>query len=231
MQRDFDCWASTFGETTTAIELAPEGTGYRARTRFAKFFNLPELMTMFREVADIKTSDQLDLPVPKADYRTVVVKPTEIQKEMVSSLSDRAAAVHHGMVDPSVDNMLKITSDGRKIGLDQRLMNPLLPDEPGSKLNACVANVFDIWEKGRENKLTQLLFCDMSTPKKDGTFNVYDDIRAKLTARGVPEKEIAYIHDASTEVKKKEPGSGPVMSASSLEAHRKWAPAPTFRTA
>ena len=200
----FDCWASTFGETTTAIELAPEGTGYRARTRFAKFFNLPELMTMFREVADIKTSDQLDLPVPKADYRTVVVKPSEMQKEMVSSLSDRAAAVHHGMVDPSVDNMLKITSDGRKIGLDQRLMNPLLPDDPGSKLNACVANVFDIWEKGRENKLTQLLFCDMSTPKKDGTFNVYDDIRGKLTARGVPEKEIAYIHDASTEVKKKE---------------------------
>lgn len=200
----FDCWASTFGETTTAIELAPEGTGYRARTRFAKFFNLPELMSMFKEVADIKTSDQLDLPVPEADFETVVVQPSEIQKEMVASLSERAAKVHNGNVDPSVDNMLKITSDGRKIGLDQRLMNPLLPDDPGSKLNACVNNVFRIWEEGNDRKLTQLVFCDLSTPKNDGTFNVYDDIKAKLAARGIPEAEIAFIHDADTEAKKKE---------------------------
>ena len=200
----FDCWASTFGETTTAIELAPEGTGYRARTRFAKFFNLPELMSMFKEVADIKTSDQLELPVPEADFETVVVQPSEIQKDMVASLSERAAKVHSGSVDPSVDNMLKITSDGRKIGLDQRLMNPLLPDDPGSKLNACVGNVLKIWEDGKEQKLTQLVFCDLSTPKNDGTFNVYDDIKAKLMEAGVPEMEIAFIHDADTEAKKKE---------------------------
>ena len=200
----FDCWASTFGETTTAIELAPEGTGYRARTRFAKFFNLPELMSMFKEVADIKTSDQLDLPVPEADFETVVVQPSEIQKEMVASLSERAAKVHSGSVDPSVDNMLKITSDGRKIGLDQRLMNPLLPDDPGSKLNACVNNVFRIWEEGNDRKLTQLVFCDLSTPKNDGSFNVYDDIKAKLVNRGIPESGIAFIHDADTEAKKKE---------------------------
>lgn len=200
----FDCWASTFGESTTAIELAPEGTGYRARTRFAKFFNLPELMNLFKEVADIKTSDQLNLPVPEAKFETVVVQPSEIQKEMVAALSERAAAVHSGQVDPSQDNMLKITSDGRKIGLDQRLMNPLLPDDPNSKLNACVGNVFRIWEEGKESRLTQLLFCDMSTPKDDGTFNVYDDIKAKLIARGVPAEEIAFIHDADNEVKKKE---------------------------
>lgn len=200
----FDCWASTFGETTTAIELAPEGTGYRARTRFAKFFNLPELMNMFKEVADIKTSDQLNLPVPEAKFETVVVQPSDIQKEMVSSLSERAALVHSGSVDPSVDNMLKITSDGRKIGLDQRLMNPMLPDDPNSKLNACVNNVFRIWEDGKEGNLTQLLFCDLSTPKNDGTFNVYDDIKTKLIARGVPEEEIAFIHTADTEAKKKE---------------------------
>lgn len=200
----FDCWASTFGESTTAIELAPEGTGYRARTRFAKFFNLPELMNLFKEVADIKTSDQLNLPVPEAKFETIVVQPSEIQKEMVAALSERAAAVHSGQVDPSQDNMLKITSDGRKIGLDQRLMNPLLPDDPNSKLNACVGNVFQIWEEGKENHLTQLLFCDMSTPKDDGTFNVYDDIKAKLIVRGVPSEEIAFIHDADNEVKKKE---------------------------
>lgn len=200
----FDCWASTFGESTTAIELAPEGTGYRARTRFAKFFNLPELMNHFKEVADIKTSDQLNLPVPEAKFETVVVQPSEIQKEMVAALSERAAAVHSGQVDPSQDNMLKITSDGRKIGLDQRLMNPLLPDDPNSKLNACVGNVFRIWEEGKKSRLTQLLFCDMSTPKDDGTFNVYDDIKAKLIARGVPAEEIAFIHDADNEVKKKE---------------------------
>ena len=200
----FDQWASTFGETTTAIELAPEGTGYRARTRFAKFFNLPELMSMFKEVADIKTADQLHLPVPEAKFETVVVQPSEIQKEMVADLSERAAAVHGGSVDPSVDNMLKITSDGRKIGLDQRLMNPLLPDDPNSKLNACVQNVLRIWEEGQADRLTQLLFCDLSTPKGDGTFNVYEDIRDKLVAAGVPREEIAFIHDADTEAKKKE---------------------------
>lgn len=200
----FDCWASTFGETTTAIELAPEGTGYRARTRFAKFFNLPELMNMFREVADIKTADTLNLPVPEAEFINVLVKPTEIQKEMVQSLSERAALVHRNAVDPSVDNMLKITSDGRKIGLDQRLMNPELPDDPGSKVNICVENVKNIWQEGMEEKKTQLIFCDMSTPKNDGTFNVYEDIKKKLTLQGVPESEIAFIHDASTEAKKKE---------------------------
>ena len=198
----FDCWASTFGETTTAIELAPEGTGYRARTRFAKFFNLPELMAMFKEVADIKTSDQLHLPVPEAKFETVVVKPSEIQKEMVQNLSERAAKVHSGTVDASEDNMLCITNDGRKIGLDQRLMNPLLPDDPASKLNACVRNVLQIWEDGREQKLTQLLFCDLSTPKNDGQFNVYDDIKTKLLAAGVPESEVAFIHSADTEAKK-----------------------------
>ena len=200
----FDCWASTFGETTTSIELAPEGTGYRARTRFAKFFNLPELMTMFKEVADIKTSDQLHLPVPEAKFETVLVKPSEIQKEMVQSLSERAGKINAGMVDPSEDNMLKITSDGRKIGLDQRLMNPLLPDDPNSKLNACVRNVLRIWEEGKSDKLTQLLFCDLSTPKGDGQFNVYDDMKKKLLAAGVPESEVAFIHTADTEAKKKE---------------------------
>ena len=200
----FDCWASTFGETSTAIELAPEGTGYRARTRFAKFFNLPELMNMFKEAADIKTSDQLHLPVPEARFETVVVQPSDFQKDMVAELSQRAAAVHSGIVDPSEDNMLKITSDGRKLGLDQRLMNPILPDDPGSKLNACVGNVIHIWEDGKADKLTQLLFCDLSTPKKDGTFNVYDDIRAKLMAHGIPAEEVAFIHDADTEAKKKD---------------------------
>lgn len=200
----FDCWASTFGETTTAIELAPEGTGYRARTRFAKFFNLPELMNMFKEVADIKTSDQLHLPVPDAKFETVVVQPSDYQKDMVAELSERAAAVHSGIVDQSEDNMLLITGDGRKLGLDQRLINPLLPDDPESKLNACVQNVLRIWKEGKADRLTQLLFCDLSTPKNDGTFNVYDDIKAKLIAAGVPEKEIAFIHDADSEAKKKE---------------------------
>ena len=198
----FDCWASTFGETTTAIELAPEGTGYRARTRFAKFFNLPELMSMFKEVADIKTSDQLHLPVPKAKFETVVAKPSEIQKEMVQELSKRAADIHSGIVDASVDNMLCVTNDGRKIGLDVRLMNPMLPDDPNSKLNVCVQNVLKIWEDGKDQKLTQLLFCDLSTPKNDGNFNVYDDIRKKLVAAGVPENEIEFIHNADTEAKK-----------------------------
>ena len=198
----FDCWASTFGETTTAIELAPEGTGYRARTRFAKFFNLPELMSMFKEVADIKTSDQLHLPVPEAKFETVVAKPSEIQKEMVQELSKRAAEIHSGAVDASVDNMLCVTNDGRKIGLDVRLMNPMLPDDPNSKLNVCVQNVLKIWEEGKDQKLTQLLFCDLSTPKNDGNFNVYDDIRKKLVAAGVPENEIEFIHNADTEAKK-----------------------------
>ena len=198
----FDAWASTFGETTTAIELAPEGTGYRARTRFAKFFNLPELMAMFKATADIKTSDQLHLPVPEAKFETVVVKPSEIQQDMVQALSERAAKVHSGCVDPSVDNMLKITSDGRKIGLDQRLMNDALPDDPSSKLNACVRNVLKILDEGKEQRLTQLIFCDMSTPKGDGSFNVYDDVRAKLLDAGVPEQEIAFIHNADTEEKK-----------------------------
>ena len=198
----FDCWASTFGETTTAIELAPEGTGYRARTRFAKFFNLPELMSMFKEVADIKTSDQLHLPVPVAKFETVVAKLSEIQKEMVQELSKRAADIHSGIVDASVDNMLCVTNDGRKIGLDVRLMNPMLPDDPNSKLNVCVRNVLKIWEEGKDQKLTQLLFCDLSTPKNDGNFNVYDDIRKKLIAAGVPENEIEFIHNADTEAKK-----------------------------
>ena len=198
----FDCWASTFGETTTAIELAPEGTGYRASTRFAKFFNLPELMSMFKEVADIKTSDQLHLPVPEAKFETVVAKPSEIQKEMVQELSKRAAEIHSGTVDASVDNMLCVTNDGRKIGLDVRLMNPMLPDDPNSKLNVCVRNVLKIWDEGKDQKLTQLLFCDLSTPKNDGNFNVYDDIRKKLVAAGVPENEIEFIHNADTEAKK-----------------------------
>ncbi len=205
----FDAWASTFGETATAIELAPEGTGYRARTRFSKFFNLPELMNVFKEVADIKTADQLHLPTPEAHYETIVVKPTPQQQELVQALSERAAAVHLKEVDPSEDNMLKITSDGRKLGLDQRLINPLLPDDPDSKVNACVRNIFRIWDESKEQRLTQLVFCDISTPKPASgdqmpEFSVYDDIRAKLIAQGVPKEEIAFIHDADTEVKKKE---------------------------
>ena len=234
----FDCWASTFGETTTAIELAPEGTGYRARTRFAKFFNLPELMNLFKEAADIKTADQLNLPTPTPIYHNEVAQPTEIQKAMVQELSERAAAVHSGAVDPSVDNMLRITSDGRKLGLDQRIINPNLPDEPTSKVNMCVDNIHRIWEDGHADKLTQLVFCDLSTPKstatkraakapagnldspelralehlaeKDGgteeeqTFTVYDDIRDKLVAKGIPREQIAFIHEANTEARKKE---------------------------
>lgn len=236
----FDCWTSTFGETVTAIELAPEGTGYRARTRFSKFFNLPELMSMFKEVADIKVADELDLPTPNVIYETVAVKPTEIQSDMVKELSERAAIVHANKVDPSVDNMLKITSDGRKLGLDQRIINPLLPDDEGSKVNACVNNLYRIWNEGAAEKLTQLVFCDISTPKgktaaqelkaaKAGTqtaggvelatlenslpdevltptaiFNVYDDIRNKLVEKGIPAHQVAFIHEANTEVKKKE---------------------------
>ena len=232
----FDCWASTFGETTTAIELAPEGTGYRARTRFAKFFNLPELMTLFKEVADIKTSDQLHLPVPEAVYHNVVAQPTEIQQAMVQELSERAARVHSGSVDASVDNMLKITTDGRKLGLDQRIINPDLPDDPSSKVNLCVDNIFRIWQDGQADRLTQLVFCDLSTPKTgapaaraaktvggnldspelhavadavkedapEPEFTVYDDIREKLVRMGVPREQIAFIHEANTEARKKD---------------------------
>lgn len=199
----FDAWASVFGETVTASELAPEGTGYRQKTRFAKFFNLPELMNLFKQAADIQTADQLKLPVPEANVQTVVVPPSEIQKEMVANLSERAALVHNGAVDPTQDNMLKITSDGRKIGLDQRLMNPLLPDDPGSKVNVCVQNVLRIWEEGKAGHLTQLVFCDNSTPKT-GVFNVYDDVKTKLLEAGIPKEEVAFIHDADTEIKKKE---------------------------
>ena len=200
----FDAWASTFGETITAVELTPEGSGYRAKTRFARFYNLPELMAMFKEVADIKTADMLDLPVPKAIFHNISVKPSEHQKQMVAELAERAEKVRNGMVDASVDNMLKITNDGRKLALDQRLINPMLPDFEGSKLNACVDAMFDKWEKGKEKRLTQLFFCDLSTPKNDGNFSVYDDIRKKLIERGVPAEEIKFIHEADTEAKKLE---------------------------
>ena len=202
--QNFDAWASTFGETTTALELAPEGTGFRAKTRFSRFFNLPELMKVFKDVADIKTADMLNLPRPKANFHVVSVKPTEEQRQLVAGLSERASLVHNRQVDPTEDNMLKITSDGRKIGLDQRLINPLLPDDPGSKVNTCVQNIFQIWSDTKEDKLTQLVFCDFSTPGKDKGFNVYDDIKQKLIADGVPESEIAFIHDADTEKKKDE---------------------------
>ena len=227
----FDCWASCFGETVTALELAPEGTGYRARTRFSKFFNLPELMNLFKEVADIKTADQLNLPTPKVEYHNIVANPTEHQKEMVQVLSERASKVHSGSVDPSQDNMLKITSDGRKLGLDQRIINPLLPDEPGTKVNRCVDNIMQIWRDGDADKLTQLVFCDISTPQitpskkaakaldnptlhaleqavpldePEPVFTVYDDIRQKLIAQGIPANQIAFIHEANTEARKKE---------------------------
>ena len=202
--QNFDAWASTFGETTTALELAPEGTGFRAKTRFSKFFNLPELMKVFKDVADIKTADMLNLPRPKANFHVVSVKPTEEQRQLVAGLSERASRVHNRHVEPTEDNMLKITSDGRKIGLDQRLINPLLPDDPGSKVNTCVKNVFQIWQDTQEDRSTQLIFCDFSTPGKDKGFNVYDDIKQKLIASGVPESEIAFIHDADTEKKKDE---------------------------
>ena len=227
----FDCWASRFGETVTALELAPEGTGYRARTRFSKFFNLPELMNLFREVADIKTADQLHLPTPEVEYHNIVAKLTVQQQEMVKALSERASLVHSGSVDPSQDNMLKITSDGRKLGLDQRIISPLLPDEPGTKVNQCVDNIMQIWRDGEADKLTQLVFCDISTPQARPTkkaakaldnptlhaleqavpldapepaFTVYEDIRQKLIAQGMPAEQIAFIHEANTEVRKKE---------------------------
>jgi len=200
----FDSWAARFGETVTAIELSPEGTGYRAKTRFARFFNLPELISIFKEAADIQTSDMLNLPVPDAEFINEVLKPSEEQQDMVAAFSERAESVRAGMVNPTEDNMLKITNDGRKCALDQRLLNELLPDAEKSKVNTCVENAFQVWEEGKEQKTTQLIFCDLSTPKGDGTFNVYDDVRNKLTEKGIPKEEIAFIHEYNTEVKKAE---------------------------
>lgn len=200
----FDSWAASFGETVTAIELSPEGTGYRAKTRFARFFNLPELISVFKETADVQTADMLDLPTPEAEYINEVLKPSQIQKEMVASFAERAEKVRSGGLDPSIDNMLRITNDGRKCALDQRLINDMLPDDPGSKVNCCVKNVFNVWEETKEDRLTQLVFCDLSTPKADGSFNVYDDIRNKLVAMGIPEEEVVFIHEANTEARKAE---------------------------
>ena len=200
----FDSWASTFGETVTALELAPEGTNYRAKTRFAKFFNLPELMLMFREVADIQTADMLKLPVPKVNYHNIKTKPSEIQTEMVAALASRAEKVRARLVEPNVDNMLKITNDGRSLALDQRMIDPMLPDDPNSKVNACIDNVYRIWEKYADTKATQLVFCDLSTPKNDGTFNIYDDVREKLVVRGIPAEQIRFIHEATSDAQKKE---------------------------
>ena len=200
----FDSWASTFGETVTAIELAPEGTGYRPKTRFAKFYNLPELMAMFKEIADIQTAETLNLPVPKANFHTIAVKPSDIQKDMVAGLGERAEAIRKKQVNSKTDNMLKITNEGRKLALDQRLLNDMLPDFEGSKVNVCSNNIYEIWDKTKDKKSTQLVFCDLSTPNNDGKFNVYDDLKQKLIARGIPENQIAFIHDANTETRKKE---------------------------
>lgn len=200
----FDSWASTFGETINAMELNPEGTGYRSKTKFAKFYNLPELVAMFKEIADIQTADTLNLPVPKAIFHTIVTKPSDIQKEMVKSLGERAEKIRKKEVSPNIDNMLKITNDGRKLALDQRMINQLLPDFEASKINTCVKNLYEIWDKTKEKKSTQLVFCDLSTPSKDGKFNAYNDIKQKLMAKGIPENEITFIHDADTENKKKE---------------------------
>ena len=200
----FDSWASSFGETQTAIELAPEGTGYRAKTRFAKFFNLPELIALFKESADIQTPDMLKLPVPEAEYENVVLKPSDYQQDMVASLAERAEEVRNRKVDVTVDNMLRITNDGRKLALDQRLINDMLPDNENSKASVCVNRAFEIWEQTKKQKSAQLIFCDLSIPKGDGTFNVYEDIRSKLIDKGVPPEEIAFIHDANTEQRKAE---------------------------
>ena len=200
----FDSWAASFGETVTAIELSPEGTGYRAKTRFARFFNLPELISVFKETADVQTADMLDLPTPEAEYINEVLKPSQIQKDMVASFAERAERVRSGHLDPSIDNMLRITNDGRKCALDQRLINDMLPDDPGSKVNCCVKNVFNVWEETKKDRLTQLVFCDLSTPKADGSFNVYDDIRNKLVAMGIPKEEVVFIHEANTEARKAE---------------------------
>ena len=200
----FDSWASTFGETITALELSPEGTNYRAKTRFAKFHNLPELMQMFREVADIQTADMLKLPVPKVNYHNIKTKPSEIQREMVAGLAKRAEKVRARLVEPQIDNMLKITNDGRKLALDQRMIDPMLPDDPDSKVNACIDNVYRIWEEHADTRAAQLIFCDLSTPKNDDTFNVYDDIRTKLIGRGIPAEQVRCIHEATTDAQKKE---------------------------
>lgn len=227
----FDCWASRFGETVTALELAPEGTGYRARTRFAKFFNLPELMNLFKEVADIKTADQLNLPTPEAEYHNIVTEPTQHQQAMVKELSKRAEKVHSGL-DPRIDNMLKITSDGRKLGLDQRIINPLLSDDPDSKVNACIDNVYRIWTEYAGIKAAQLIFCDISTPKNDGSFNIYDDIREKLVQRGIPAEQVWFIHESNSDVQKKElfakVRSGQVRVL--IGSTQKMGAGPTFRT-
>ena len=200
----FDSWASTFGETVTALELAPEGTNYRAKTRFAKFYNLPELMQMFREVADIQTADMLKLPVPKVNYHNIKTKPSQIQTEMVAGLAKRAEKIRARLVKPQIDNMLKVTNDGRQLALDQRLIDPMLPDDPNSKVNACVDNIYRIWEGHADTKAAQLLFCDLSTPKNDGMFNVYDDMREKLIRRGIPAEQVRFIHEANTDAQKKE---------------------------
>ncbi|GFI48999.1 hypothetical protein IMSAGC020_00195 [Lachnospiraceae bacterium] len=200
----FDSWASTFGETVTALELAPEGTNYRAKTRFAKFYNLPELMQMFREVADIQTADMLKLPVPKVNYHNIKTKPSQIQTEMVAGLAKRAEKIRAKLVKPQTDNMLKVTNDGRQLALDQRLIDPMLPDDPNSKVNACVDNIYRIWEEHADTKAAQLVFSDLSTPKNDGTFNIYDDIREKLIARGIPAEQVRFIHEANTDAQKKE---------------------------
>ena len=199
----FDDWASDFGETITAIELSPEGTGYRAKTRFGQVFNLPELMAAFKQVADIQTADMLHLPVPKANFHTEVIKPSELQQEMVKGLAERAEKIRDGGVDPHVDNMLRITNDGRKLALDMRLINPLAADDPNGKVAVCARNVYKIWEQTKEQRSTQLVFCDLSTPTKDGSFNVYDDLKKKLMEQGIPEDEIAFIHDADSEVKRR----------------------------
>ena len=200
----FDAWASNYEETVVVTELKPEGTGYRSKTRFARFNNLPELMAMFKEVADIKTADMLDLPIPEVEYHNIAVKPSQIQKDMVSSLAERAEAIRAGGVDARIDNMLKITNDGRKLALDQRMLNEMLPDDEGSKVNACINEVYRIWEENTDKCSTQLLFCDLSTPKGEGIFSVYTDIRKKLIERGIPESEIKFIHEADTEAKKQE---------------------------
>ena len=199
----FDAWASTFGETVTAIELTPEGTGYRSKTRFAKFYNLPELMSMFKEIADIQTADTLNLPIPKANFHNIAVKPSEIQKKLVEGLGERAELIRKRKVKPNEDNMLKITNEGRKLALDQRMIDEMFEDFEGSKVNTCANNIYDIWKRTEEKKSTQLVFCDLSTPSKDGKFNVYDDIKQKLIAKGIPEEQIEFIHNADSEAKKK----------------------------
>lgn len=229
----FDAWASTFGETVTSVELAPEGTGYRTKTRFSRFYNLPELMAVFKECADIQTAEMLNLPVPEAQYENVVLKPSDCQKEMIQSLVKRAEDVRSGRVEPDQDNMLRVTNDGRKLALDQRLLNGMLPDNENSKAAACVKIAFQIWESTKEQRSAQLIFCDLSTPKGDGAFNVYEDIRSRLIEKGVPEHEIAFIHAANTDTKKRTclQTSGAGRFVFYWGRHRKWARGPTCRNA